>query len=134
MIRVYQVILICYISLVVFLLMDLSEAKDKVRHRQKRFLAFENITRFFVSIFLVIFIYSYCLCDISKKVITISGIEFFGLPQGTILGPFYMICFTKNQKYFSNSYFSIIFIDTVIRRSPKWYWWFREHQQKFWEF
>ncbi|XP_026325764.1 uncharacterized protein LOC113234622 [Hyposmocoma kahamanoa] len=50
MIRLYQVIFICYVSLIVFLLIDLSEAKDKVSHRQKRFLSFENVTHFFLRL------------------------------------------------------------------------------------
>ncbi|XP_072938236.1 uncharacterized protein [Epargyreus clarus] len=46
--RIFQIILICYIGLILYVAVDRSEA-HKV-HRQRRYLVFENISHFFVRV------------------------------------------------------------------------------------
>lgn len=48
--RTCQVISISYVCLIVFILIELSEAKySNQLNRQRRYLSFGNISRFFVS-------------------------------------------------------------------------------------
>ncbi|XP_049871749.1 uncharacterized protein LOC126370756 [Pectinophora gossypiella] len=49
MIKVY-VIILCYTSLIAFLLVDFGEANDNAHLRPKRYLSFKNNTRFFLRL------------------------------------------------------------------------------------
>lgn len=52
--RLFHLVLICYICLIVFILIDMGDANEtpaKSTHlRQRRYLSFKNKTKFFVSI------------------------------------------------------------------------------------
>ncbi|KAH9629745.1 hypothetical protein HF086_009872 [Spodoptera exigua] len=61
------VLLLCYICVVAFIVIDVSEANDtKVLHRNRRYLSFLNMTRFYVSIVIELLFWLYAKCKLSR--------------------------------------------------------------------